>query len=156
MPPQGEGASSVSIGKVPFLPEHDLVKVFDKRVWWESEHDYNDTEDDHVMHKAIEEPFRRLVELVDQAGGRLKVQDAYRDVGIHAKKSLHKEGRALDLTSEVISLEKLASLCWAAGFDWVYYEAPKRGGHHIHVSVRPGPGLSRPEKKPAGRFFARE
>ena len=132
-----EGKASGSIGTGAFLAKYDLVRVEDSRVWWESEHDKNDTEDDHIMHRSIEEPFRRLIELMDKSGGRLKVQDAYRDEGVHARKSLHKEGRALDLTSEGVSLEKLAKLCWAAGFDWVYYESPKRGGAHVHVSVRP-------------------
>ena len=119
-----------------FFPEYDLVRVEDDRVWWESEHDHGDTEDDHIMHRSMEEPCRRLIELVSQAGGKLKIQDAYRPSGIHSARSLHKEGRALDLTAEGISLEKLAKLCWAAGFDWVYYEVPKKSGVHIHASVR--------------------
>ncbi len=136
MPKLREGKASGSIGAAAFMPKYDLVRVEDSRVWWESEHDENDTEDDHIMHRAIEEPFRRLIELMDQNDGTLKVQDAYRDEGIHARKSLHKEGRALDMTSDGMSLEKLAKLCWAAGFDWVYYESPKKGGAHVHASVR--------------------
>ncbi|MEM7396721.1 MAG: hypothetical protein AAF492_30700 [Verrucomicrobiota bacterium] len=141
MPKTGEGKASVSIGVYDFDPETDLIHVDDRRVWWESEHDKNDTEDDHQMHFAMEAPFRRLVELVEKAGGKLKVQDIYRDSGIHAPRSLHKEGRAIDITSEKISLEKLAKLSWAAGFDWVFYESPKKGGAHIHASVKPIPDL---------------
>jgi len=139
MPASGEGAASLSIGRVPFDPDRDLLAVWDDRVWWESEHDEGDDEDDHIMHFAMEEPLRRLIELVDREKGTLKVQDAYRGAGIHARTSLHKQGRAIDLTCDELGLERLAKLTWAAGFDWVYYEAPKTGGHHIHASVRPRP-----------------
>ena len=122
---------------IDFDPDRDLIEVDDRRVWWESEHDKNDTENDHLMHVAMEIPFRRLVEQVVKAGGTLKVQDAYRASGIHASRSLHKEGRGIDLTCDEIGLEKLAKLTWAAGFDWVLFEAPKKGGWHVHASVRP-------------------
>lgn len=119
-----------------FFAQYDLVRVDDPRVWWESDNDHKDTEDDHLMHRALEEPFRRLVELVAQAGGTLEVHDAYRAEGIHAPKSLHREGRAVDMTCDQLGLEKLAKLAWAAGFDWVYHEVPRRGGAHVHASVR--------------------
>ncbi|MFP6904491.1 MAG: hypothetical protein VCG02_04670 [Verrucomicrobiota bacterium] len=137
-PSRTEIAHSQSIAQVPFDPERDLIRIEDDRVWWESEHDNDDVEDDHVFHWAMEEPFRRLVELMEQAGGRLKVQDVYRAEGVHAPKSLHKQGRAADLTTanpERIPLGRLAKLCVAAGFDWVFFEA--KGGFHIHVSVTP-------------------
>lgn len=136
MPRKSERAASGSLDHSKFLPKFDLVRVDDRRVWWESEHDRNDTEDDHIVHRAMEIPLRRLIELTCAAGGTLKVQDAYRDEGIHALRSLHKEGRAVDVTCDELGLEKLAKLCWAAGFDWVYYEVPKRGGTHVHASVR--------------------
>lgn len=139
LPSGGEGSTSVSIGSVAFDPSLDLVEVYDDRVWWESEHDRGDTEDDHLMHAAMEVPLRRLIELVSAEGGVLKVQDAYRDHGIHSPRSLHKQGRAIDLTCDELGLERLAALTWAAGFDWVLYEAPKGGGHHVHASVRPQP-----------------
>lgn len=135
-PVRREYDASGQIGVEPFDPEVDLIWIDDRRVWWESEHDRDDTEDDHLMHRAMVIPFKRLVNLVDQAGGKLKVQDTYREAGIHHSRSLHREGRAIDLTSEVISLSKLAKLTWAAGFDWVLYEAPKNGGIHIHASVK--------------------
>jgi hypothetical protein len=114
----------------------DLVKLYDSRVWWESDNDGDgDDEDDHAINRALETPLRRVIELVAAAGGRLKVQDSYRASGVHCSTSLHKEGRAVDLTAEVISLEKLAKLCWAAGFHWVFYEV--KGGEHIHCSVQP-------------------
>ena len=137
LPSAGEGATSVSIGSVPFDPDLDLVEVYDDRAWWESEHDRGDTEDDHLVHTALEIPLRRLIELVSAEGGVLKVQDSYRDAGIHSSRSLHKQGRAIDLTCDELGLSRLAALTWAAGFDWVYYEAPKKGGHHVHASVRP-------------------
>ena len=118
------------------IPKADLVRVDDSRVWWDSDQDKNDNEDDHLMHRRMEEPLRRLIELVDQRGGVLEVHDAYRLEGVHAKLSFHKEGRALDLTCDQLGLEKLAKLAWAAGFDWVYYEAPKKGGAHVHASVK--------------------
>lgn len=136
LPRKHEGRAAGSIVPGTFSPKYDLILVDDDRVWWESDHDKNDTENDHQMHWAVQDPFRRLVELVVREDALLKVQDAYRVEGIHASRSLHKEGRALDLTAEGVSLEKLAKLCWAAGFDWVYYESPKRGGAHIHCSVR--------------------
>ena len=89
-----------------------------------------------MFHWAMEDAFRRLIELVDQEGGGIKVQDVYRDKGIHSANSLHKQGRAIDLTSQdldAVSLGKLAKLAVAAGFDWVYFES--RGGLHVHASV---------------------
>ena len=120
-----------------FSAARDLVYVDDRRVWWESEHDEEyDDEDDHSMHYAIEAPFRRLVEYVCASNATLKVQECYRATGVHHSRSLHKEGRALDLTAEGMDLETLAKLAWMSGFDWVYYECPRNGGNHIHASVR--------------------
>jgi hypothetical protein len=134
-----EGTASVSIDEVSFDADRDLVLVFDDRVWWESDHDERsgDTEDDHLVHYALEESLRRVIELVVREGGTLEVHDAYRATGVHSPKSLHKQGRAVDLTCDELGLERLSILAWAAGFDWVYYEAPRRGGHHVHASVRP-------------------
>ncbi len=64
------------------------------------------------------------------------MQDAYRPGGIHNPTSLHKEGRAIDITCKELSLEKLAKLCWAAGFDWVYHEVKAKLGAHVHCSVK--------------------
>ncbi len=137
MPARGEGATSRSIDQVSFNAKTDLVLVDDDRVWWESDNDKGDTENDHQVHRALETPLRRLIELVHAEGGTLKVQDSYRDQGIHSTRSLHKQGRAVDLTCDELGLERLAKLTWAAGFDWVYYEAPRKGGHHVHASVKP-------------------
>ena len=135
MPARPEASVSGAIADVPFSASRDLIRVEDPRVWWESENDdaTGDDEDDHLMHWAMEEPFRRLVELVETEGGQLKVQDSYRAVKVHGIKSLHKQGRGIDLTAFDISLGRLSALCWAAGFDWVYLE--KAGGLHVHASV---------------------
>ncbi len=136
LPPKPEGEVSGSRDPELFSPGRDLVYVDDPRVFWESDSDENDDECDHSMHRAMEGPFRVLVDMVNDEGGTLEVQDAYRASGIHNNRSLHKEGRALDLTCDELGLERLAKLCWAAGFDWVYYEARGRGGAHVHCSVR--------------------
>ena len=136
MPADKESKASGPINLGQFFPEYDLTRIDDERVWWESDHDVHDTEDDHIIHRSMEEPLKRLIEIIEEAGGKLKIQDTYRPSGIHAKHSLHKEGRAIDLTVEKLSLEKLAKLCWAAGFDWVYYEVPKKSGVHVHASVK--------------------
>lgn len=142
MPTGGEGKNSTSIDKVSFRPVNDLIEIYDDRVWWESDEDdaTGDDEDDHLFHWAMEKPMCRLINMVDERGGILKVQDSYRDSGIHAAKSLHKQGRAVDVTwmdpetRENRSLSDLAKMCWAAGFNWVYFE---RSPPHIHASVRP-------------------
>ncbi|MFO7870095.1 MAG: hypothetical protein R6V03_01520 [Kiritimatiellia bacterium] len=136
LPPAREASVCGSIDLSAFSPESDLVRVEDNRVWWESDHDTGDDEDDHIVHRLAEGPLRRLIDLVEKNGGRLKVQDAYRPKGVHIPSSLHKEGRAIDVTCEGLSLEKLARLCWAAGFDWVYHEAKRPGNEHVHCSVK--------------------
>ncbi|MFC1498014.1 hypothetical protein ACFLS1_06050 [Verrucomicrobiota bacterium] len=136
LPPIKEGLASGWIDLNTFSPEKNLIRIDDPRVWWESDHDKNDTEDDHVIHKSLEAPIRRLIELVCQHDGTLEIHDAYRPIGIHNPKSLHKEGRAVDVTCDDFPLEKLAKLCWSAGFDWVFYEASSKKGAHIHCSVK--------------------
>lgn len=131
-----ESQASGSVNPELFSPGRDLVYVDDSRVWWESDNDKGDTECDHSVHRSVETPLRRLIELVDQREGILEVQDAYRASGVHNTKSLHKEGRAIDVTCDELGLEELSKLAWAAGFDWVYYEASSRGGAHVHVSVK--------------------
>jgi len=133
---KGEGAASGSIEISTFDPDRDLIRIDDPRVKWESDDDKNDNEDDHLYHRSLEAPLRRLIHLVEEAGGELEVTDGYRDKydRIHAKRSLHKEGRAIDLISTGIDLSHLGRLAWAAGFDWVLYESGK--GAHIHASVR--------------------
>ncbi len=137
-PNQREGTASGSVNFELFSPGRDLIFIDDARVWWESDNDAasNDDECDHTVHFAMRDPLLRLIELVCAEGGKLKVQDTYRASGVHSAKSLHKEGRALDITCEELGLKRLAKLCWAAGFDWVFYESKARGGAHVHVSVK--------------------
>lgn len=152
LPDKKETTASVAIADVDFSAGRDLVYVEDERVWWESDNDDKDNDDecDHSMHAAMEIPFRRLSNLVASTGKwQLRVQEAYRENGVHASKSLHKQGRAIDLTVDNLHGEKLtpfekiaayaelAKLAWQAGFDWVYYEYANGTGPHIHASVRP-------------------
>jgi len=136
MPKCRESKASGGIDLNTFSPGRDLIYFDDKTVWWESDNDDSsyDTEDDHTIHKNIKEPLERLITLVNNADGKLKVQDTFRGYGIHSSKSLHKEGRAIDLTAENLELEQLAKFAWMAGFDWVYFEVA--GGLHIHASVK--------------------
>ena len=136
LPTAPEGETSDRRNAELFSPGRDLIYFDDKRVVWESDNDKNDIECDHSMHKSMEKPLRLLIELVCARGGTLEVQDSYRPIGIHNPRSLHKEGRAIDLTCDELGLEQLACLCWGAGFDWVYYEASSRGGAHVHCSVK--------------------
>jgi hypothetical protein len=142
-----------------FSPGRDLVYITDSRVWWESDNDgVTDYECDHSMHKAMEIPFRRLVNLVEtKAELQLRVQETYRPDGVHSQKSLHKEGRALDVTlgykngeklktaeEMYAAYETLCKLAWQAGFDWVFYEYSSGTGPHVHASVRAdGPILTK-------------
>jgi hypothetical protein len=120
-----------------FSPGRDLIRFDDPCVWWESDHDgETDDECDHTIHRKMEVPLQRVIAAVIARQGILKVQDTYRPTGIHNGRSLHREGRAIDLTCQGLELEELAKICWQAGFDWVYYERPRGGGDHIHASVR--------------------
>jgi len=136
LPDIRESTASGAVNPELFSAGRDLVYVDDSRVWWESDNDANDTECDHSVHRSMQAPLRRLIELVDARAGVLEVQDSYRANGVHSSRSLHKEGRAIDITCDELGLEELAKLAWAAGFDWVYYEAKPKGGPHIHASVR--------------------
>ena len=144
MPKGKETLHSGPINLKTFDPKRDLIRFEDSRVWFESDHDEDtgDKEEDHLIHRSMEIPLKRLVNLVEMRKGKLKIQDAYRPAHaneIHMATSLHCEGRAIDLTSEKISLTELAKLCWQAGFDFVLYEVPKRSGVHLHCSVKRTP-----------------
>jgi hypothetical protein len=142
--------ASGPIDLATFDPTKDLVRFEDARVWFESDHDgHTDDEDDHLIHRAMEIPLRRLVNLLEKKGGKLKVQDAYRHAEsnrIHMATSLHCEGRAIDLTCEGASLSDLAKLCWQAGFDFVLYEVPRKSGIHLHCSVKRAPDAPLPPR----------
>jgi hypothetical protein len=133
-----------------FDPKKDLTRFEDARVWFESDHDgHTDDEDDHLIHRAMEVPLKRLVNLLEKKGGKLKVQDAFRHADknrIHMTSSLHCEGRAIDLTCEDVNLSELAKLCWQAGFDFVLYEVPRSSGIHLHCSVKRAPDAPLPPR----------
>lgn len=137
MPTNREIHCTGRIDLMTFDPERDLVRIDDDRVWWESDHDNSMTEDDHLVHRSLESRFRQVIDAVCALGGTLEVHDAYRRKdGTHSRGSMHEEGRALDLTCDQISHEKLAKLCWVAGFDWVYHEGRARQGSHVHCSAK--------------------
>lgn len=158
MPNKRERDVSGEITNGKFSPGRDLIYITDSRVWWESDHDgVSDDECDHSMHRAMEIPFRRLVNLVEsQTKWQLRVQETYRPEGIHSGKSLHKEGRAIDMTlgyknGEKLktaaemneAYEQLCKLAWQAGFDWVFYEYGSGSGPHVHASIKAtGPFLT--------------
>jgi hypothetical protein len=138
MPNIREGKASGSIDLSTFSEAEQIIRIDDPRVWWESDNDSNDTEDDHLISRAMEIPLKRLIELVSAEGAQLKIQDTFRPKGIHNPTSLHKEGRAIDLTCRDMSLTRLSKLCWASGFSWVYFE-DKGTGAHVHCSVQREP-----------------
>lgn len=133
-----------------FDPERDLTRFEDQRVWYESDvRKSSPDDDDHIIHKAMREPLTRLVNLLEQRGGKLKVHDAFRAADknkIHMANSLHCEGRAIDLTCESYDLGELAKLAWQAGFDFVLYEKPKSSGLHLHCSVKRNPDAELPPR----------
>ncbi len=139
--PQGkESKHSGPIDLKTFRPTRDLVRFEDPRVWFASDPDNKDGKEGHLIHIAVETPLKRLVNLVEKRGGKLKVHEGYCAVDtkktIYLENSLHREGRAVSLTSDGLSLSELAKLCWQAGFDFVLYEAPPGGREHLHCSVK--------------------
>ncbi len=142
-----------------FSPTNDLIRFDDKRVWFESDHDRVREEDDHMIHRAVEVPLKRLVNLLEKTGGRLKLHEAYRAADknrIHLAYSLHCEGRAVDLTCEKTSLSDLAKLAWQSGFDFVLYEVPKSSGVHLHCSVKRSPDTPLPPRPKKDKGVDRE
>jgi hypothetical protein len=151
--PRGkETYASGPIDLKTFNPSNVLVRFEDPRVWFESDNDHHaDDEDDHVIHRALEVPLKRLVNLLEKKGGKLKVHEAYRAADknkIHLSTSLHCEGRAVDLTCEKFDLGELAKLAWQSGFDFVLYEKPRRSGIHLHCSVKRSPDAPLPPRSP--------
>jgi hypothetical protein len=92
---------------------------------------------DRMMMPELRARVERLSQLVRQEWGsvRLRVTEAWDEQGEHGPRSLHYEGRAVDLTTSDLDsrkLGRLAALAVRAGFDWVYFESR----YHVHASVR--------------------
>lgn len=92
---------------------------------------------DRRMTRRTHERLHALARLVDREwpGKKPRVTEAWDEDIEHGDKSVHYEGRALDLTvSDVDSskLGRLSALARDAGFDWVYFE----DATHVHVSTR--------------------
>lgn len=144
MPVPKEGNASMLMDDVDFDPKTDLIFMDDPDVWWESDNVKNGEENDHLFHYAMEGPMRRLIHMVKERGAMLRVTEAYSLENFHHAKSLHKQGRAVDITwmqrepylkdktKRTLPLGELGRLAWAAGFTWVYFEKD-----HIHASIRP-------------------
>lgn len=135
-----------------FNSTNDLVCFEDARVWFESDHDTGDDEDDHMIHRAVEVPLKRLVNLMEKRRATLKIYEAFRLAEknkIHLATSLHCEGRAVDLTSDTMNLTELAKLAWQSGFDFVLYEKPRKSGVHVHCSMKRSPEAPLPSRADA-------
>jgi len=99
--------------------------------------DEEQTGADRMMSPRAHERLHRLARLTEHAWPGLKprVTEAWDENGEHTDRSVHYEGRALDLTTSDMDpkkLGRLAGLAWEAEFDWVYFEDPS----HVHASVR--------------------
>ncbi len=71
--------------------------------------------------------------LADTWGSTLfSIDEAYDSTGVHGLRSLHSEGRALNLSVNADGAGRLAGLAWLAGFDWVSFDE----AGHVHASAR--------------------
>jgi hypothetical protein len=93
-------------------------------------------EDDKRMTKGLKAKLDSLATAVktEWPERKLRVTEAWSDSSVHAAQSLHREGRAADLTADdkdQLKLGRLARLAVDSGFGWVFYEDDK----HVHASV---------------------
>lgn len=92
---------------------------------------------DRRMSRRTHERLHALARLVEREwpGKKPRVTEAWDEDTEHGDKSVHYEGRALDLTVsdlDTTKLGRLSALSRDAGFDWVYFE----DATHVHVSTR--------------------
>src|SRR5205823_1766032 len=67
----------------------------------------------------------------------LQINAGFDTEGKHGERSIHYEGRALDIQANGKFLQRLAGLAMLAGFDWINSDDSKG---HLHVSVQGGHG----------------
>lgn len=146
LPPGREIFASGPIDLATFNPTNDLVKFSDRRVAMPTAS--ANREAGLLIHRAMEPPLRRLINLVGAAGGRLEIVEAYRPVERGARAtSLHHEGRAVALTAEQLERgETLAKLAWQAGFDFVLHGVSQDAKPKVHASVRRDPDAPLPPR----------
>jgi hypothetical protein len=115
----------------------DLVRNGDSRVVFKDE---ERTGADRMMTPRLRSRVGELSSLVSRQwpSVSLRVTEAWDENAEHGERSLHYEGRAVDMTTsdrDAAKLGCLAGLAVRAGFDWVYFE----GSTHVHASVKRAP-----------------
>lgn len=132
--PEAERVGAISErierGTVAF---HRLVRCDSKDILFKDE---EGTGADRLMTRRLKERVEVLAGLVarEWPGVQLRVTEAWDENDEHGERSIHYEGRAVDLTTSDLNtarLGRLSGLALAAGFDWVAHEPT-----HVHASVR--------------------
>jgi hypothetical protein len=125
----GAISGAVDRGTVPF---HRLVRCDARNIVFKDE---EGTGADRLMTPRLEARLQRLASLVSREwpGVQLRVTEAWDENREHGERSVHYEGRAVDLTTSDLDntrLARLAGLALSAGFEWVAHEPT-----HVHASV---------------------
>ncbi|KAG8181667.1 hypothetical protein JTE90_009827 [Oedothorax gibbosus] len=127
----GPFLGALTVGQGKFLK---LAPSYNKDIVFQ---DSEGNGEDHMMSLRCRDRLDILaVSVMNQfPGTRLRVLEAFDTEHIHKEKSLHYEGRAVDLSTsdrDRTKLGMLARLAVEAGFDYVYYKSKT----HIHASVK--------------------